>query len=1224
MVKKLVWLFLAIKIFSTAQTLESREQFQSTKSVGSSSRGGSFGLENFLTQTFDDDEDFDVNLEVKKEVPKRPITRGQTYGLESMTGDLSGYSNFPTQSPDRRAPQRDRHRKKTGQPLNIRFEKDRMEEKKPLPFTENEKNRYPSHHEDVKDDGEKRNEFLSETVRKPLERPIEFRKRDEIQQQQGPETAATGRPKKRITMRRRKRPTTEAPVATSRDSETPSISNETPKENLIVEQYNSDTDDSVLFSSTASVPFVLTEEPKVGQQRQQQQPFQHKRTRPMGFRTHTGKDKGEQASTVAEEKSDTSAAGKNGSGSSGEDKTNVRADQGSLQPPPSSPSPSPSSETSHRPQPNRNGGDSSTEVDRLKLLLRKHQGSSLSQILQTRNLSLTDLLSGNRQDVIGDSDATTTPESQKPKDHQLRENAKARQDNFPTPSRSNSIPSVKSRPFSKNENAGRLRFTKKKNKDENGNQIDDSDGSGNGNSDHYNNGYKKTVEKIDENEKPDTNEFSQKNRTRKFHKHAERVDQHEKKDFSNEGKTVTGNPSRINKPDSCQDQEGSCKQGTGYRHSTENRKLTTSLLDYRRKHKIPHGNQPVTSDSEPSDKVAPSNVQQESPPPVVPTISWSANEGKREKQVGGKKTFASSNNPELALIFPKSKNYLNDRITGIKFPGLKKEGFKNEIKNDQTAKQDHTDGDHFHPTSRPRDKGDGKEKPDTGKHSVSNKSSDEVKQAATDGEHTQYKTPTNEKNGNVVETDVETAESSKDEILELLKSAATAQKLEKILASRNMTIGELLLNREKGSAQTNFSRLFSSSQEASRPPESQGSTQATIREVAENGGKDATGRRQENLPLTTLFDEMETDESNPVVGRVEISAAQNQNRETRKTDQIHAVQDFARKDRANDFARDNVQSGIDGLSSREKTVNYYNSLLVPVAESLPASTKTKTKSDVYRTAEPGSISSSSSEDTWMENAKINLQANNRNGFLSGEHPTAETEKQIPSPEIDKSFIPPVIKSTIIISGVVMGIALVVFIAIFAACGWRQRQLRLKADSSICNETLTSKSDKKKRASTRAMSPVEIKRSNTYKKTLDFDDSRSVVSASSEASSYLWNTLKNTFTSRNNTLKNRSEKENCLNARERGNNFVKSRDPNDGRTINRQASNNKYQERLNSLPRETEKYFPAWQKPYSDKDLTRKTDACVRGVIVNNNASGGNNNNNSSGNKNYRLDTWTQN
>lgn len=810
-------------------------------------------------------------------------------------------------------------------------------------------------------------------------------------------------------------------------------------------------------------------------------------------------------------------------------------------------------------------------ADRLKSFLKQHsKGSvSLSELLQTQNLSLTDFLKGKKAEA--EKAAAEAAEKNR---------LKSRHDTTAAASIS-----VKSRPFSKNDNTVRSRPWKNVVKNE---EVENRE---------------KEEEETENYEKPTYNGFKPKNPRRKG---PQEDPEPEDKIKPVPTPSVVESVSELNTDRVSSVLPTSETKITSPEPKPETKRIRDhqSLIsglhqqNYRRKLKIPSKTTESTTTTEVTTPSTSASTTTTTTTTTAATTaeSTTTTEGYRRKKIPGLKIpFKSTNNPDLSLIIPnkRTRNYFNERIQSTRIPLSEKE----ELDITPEIKPNPNDEVNALPVPTKQDKSP------VFKLNESLFNFDKSQEAEV---HEDTQKPKKVEPYNPPPNRSQEEPRQSDEILELLKSAATAQRLEKILAARNMTIGELLLNREKGSAQTNFSNLFTENKTSHYPVptdialEDSLFSATSIEEKTEEINKKS---RKKEKPFIDDFETGETSINNRVVVNPEDEYEKRESRKINKN--VMKFNNFGEgMEYAHGFVRNKKQNDDNIFLNNEKSPADGVYFFVPSTRDTipPTQIYTNSKDDIYRESKFNRNEYYENENNFLEELQRNTAANNlRRKNMASELPE-EKQTETKDSEIDKSFIPPVVKSTIIISGVVMGIALFVFIAIFAACGWKQRQLRLKASSSILNDTLTKADLKKKVKNSTALTPISIKHSSTYKKTLDFDDTLSV---SSEASSYLWNTLKNTFTSRNNTLKNRLEKE--QQGMKSRTNTINKKDTNTQRTINAKEEAKKYEERLNSLHRENEKPSSS-KKIYADREFIKTSNSFRRGTNVNN--------------SHYRFDNWS--
>lgn len=343
---------------------------------------------------------------------------------------------------------------------------------------------------------------------------------------------------------------------------------------------------------------------------------------------------------------------------------------------------------------------------------------------------------------------------------------------------------------------------------------------------------------------------------------------------------------------------------------------------------------------------------------------------------------------------------------------------------------------------------------------------------------------------------------SKDELIELLKSKNNADELEKILHTRNMTLEEILYNREKSTVQTNIEELFSNHR-----IHKEISAQSTV--VFKTLPPFNTMNTEQVAPSENIeYEEPYAEESSHMVDHINLVVR----REGKKLEipSSSSNRESVARNEPDDLMADT--SNVEGLAAwklSKKSLAFGSSY--DAEDSTRTIERVTDKSITYKTTDiPRTeiivLDTLESNKGPERKFKLNLR------HLTRDEGTSETE------DIEKSYIPPAVKSAIIASGVVMGIALFVFIAIFAAYGWRQRQLHLKASSSFFTDGF-SKTEASK--TTNSLSSPYCKRGEKTKKTNEFDDDSS-ESGTSFGGSYLWNTLKNTFGRK--SLKCRLEKQ----------------------------------------------------------------------------------------------------
>ncbi|KAK6627158.1 hypothetical protein RUM44_009635 [Polyplax serrata] len=440
--------------------------------------------------------------------------------------------------------------------------------------------------------------------------------------------------------------------------------------------------------------------------------------------------------------------------------------------------------------------------------------------------------------------------------------------------------------------------------------------------------------------------------------------------------------------------------------------------------------------------------------------------------------FKSSNNPELSLIITDKKSELRekypDRITS-RLPYNKKTTPEIKVKQSDNLVIE----------------------PPKPQNSNSERESESVEDSS---QETETATVTTQSYEYVTKSSEEVKKPEmKDDLIELLRSQYSADALKKILDSRNMTLEEVLQNREKSTVQSNIEELFSSRQMNNY------TTPLSI-EIVEP---------KELNPHKIDLDDLYQSESGVAKGSIIIGQADIV--ETREGKHYSLPIATIHEESVLNFKPDDLRADTSNTENlalwklSDKAVIYGSTF--PHQGPLPVKRITD-KPSIHRSTE---LPDDEDGIILLETLERHQDAGRK--LKMGLNDYRESAKV--SENMDKSYIPPAIKSAIIASGVVMGLALFVFIAIFATCGWRQRRVRLKGSSSILNETLTRSEEKPKLTNT--LTPVNFNDGKTYKKTIEFDDGTS-ESGTSIAGSYLWNSLKNTFTSRANTLKGRLDRE----------------------------------------------------------------------------------------------------
>jgi len=733
-------------------------------------------------------------------------------------------------------------------------------------------------------------------------------------------------------------------------------------------------------------------------------------------------------------------------------------------------------------------------TERLKTLLKQTNGQlSLSELLQTQNLSLADFLKGNpgALSALGgtkvNSEKNSAPVNsnvQVPKDHTIPHIPKI---------------SSKSRPFSKpSNNTKPTRRLPSKNTTTSTTETPKD--------------LPKKLQIIEvTSDKPTYNGFAPKNpRVRGNHKPDQRLHKEKIQDIiglKNEVDTVKESAISENetRPEN-NTEETLIKKDSEKSHRLPVYRLTTSTIppsDYT------IGEQRVVpkryGDYKPKirlDRRKPSSDLSTEGTTISDSQESTTKSTKDEVKVKPSKDprnrvripFMSTNNPDISVIIPSKKN--------------------------TTEKPKERTRERFHLYKRPNSSEERNENILETETDIATHSTTTAATSTTTIQYRRKETTTTEP----------VFDESSDEIIELLKMGNNAERLQKILESRNMTVEELLEKRANISKQPNVTHLFlndrapelSENEKVSELNDNyfHPSTEKNVFKHARIDSDHRQEREKMKSHLTNTFDELYVDES--IVRPIKIPYDEEEKREAKSYEKPPKEEP---KVSQKPVQRLNLAPGVVGKPKNpiplwnvdQQTIyspNPYGYPSYDLNRNLAGQT-----TELPKTPESDIIS--------LETIKRNQDLNSRlrdniNNILK------EQQEVVKEVKDDVTFIPPAVKSAIIASGVVMGIAVIVFVAIFAACGWKQRQFRLRARSSILNDSLNG-STHKKRSGT--LSPVSFKRSALYKKSIDFEDTDSSVSGSSNTSSYLWNTLKHTFQSRNSTLKNRQEKEEKIQEKE---------------------------------------------------------------------------------------------
>jgi hypothetical protein len=405
--------------------------------------------------------------------------------------------------------------------------------------------------------------------------------------------------------------------------------------------------------------------------------------------------------------------------------------------------------------------------------------------------------------------------------------------------------------------------------------------------------------------------------------------------------------------------------------------------------------------------------------------------------------------------------------------------------------------------------------------------------------------------------------SARDEILEFLKTDMGSVHLARILASRNMTLAELIQHRERGSSQLHLADIFRESEQPITQP-----TEASIpaaddteskHEIINNEVKnnirifqqktDIIGTKNtNNIPtIQEMFSFLQDSHSKPLdheINQQAVSAStqEQENSENHSTEESEDPEGYAEKISPDESQIPNTLSTFppnplyfphmptlrpsnpsmhsipswkisyqhpDTIYSLDPTNPYFNPGHRPIITS--------------RLTTPAPLTSNgiSHSIVLLENAGQvrQLASNGVKGIKGPMQVNRDEDKRyevlykedLEDDHESDSGLPTDIKSTITVSCAILGLAILGFLAIFVVCRWKQKQARRRFADDIVSARAHSPilMQPEEKNIQQGLSPVMVNTQDVYKSDISLDGEDNNQNPGARRY-YLWRTLRKTL------------------------------------------------------------------------------------------------------------------
>jgi hypothetical protein len=388
--------------------------------------------------------------------------------------------------------------------------------------------------------------------------------------------------------------------------------------------------------------------------------------------------------------------------------------------------------------------------------------------------------------------------------------------------------------------------------------------------------------------------------------------------------------------------------------------------------------------------------------------------------------------------------------------------------------------------------------------------------------------------------------SARDEILEFLKTDMGSVHLARILASRNMTLAELIEHRERGSSQQHLADIFRDSGQSVRQPTEANipeSNHETVNNEVKNIIRSFQERNTHNIPsIQEMFhflddshseaSDHETNQQAAYISTMEQENSEN-NSEEHSEDAGHAEQTSLSEPQVFDnlsFSPSNPPLYIPHIpsirpsnpsphSDHSRKIPYQhpaNPYFSPDHRPIIASRFTNptpptplTSSDITQNTvllkNAGQVHEVAR--TKVKGIKRPVKVTKAEDTQSDVLHREDFEDDLES----DNALPTDVKSTITVSSAILGLAILGFLAIFVVCRWRQKQARRRFVDGIVNARARSPilMQPEEKNIHQTLSPVMVNTQDLYKRdvSLDGEDDNQDPSARRY---YLWRTIRKTL------------------------------------------------------------------------------------------------------------------
>ncbi|XP_047997886.1 uncharacterized protein LOC125235377 [Leguminivora glycinivorella] len=372
-----------------------------------------------------------------------------------------------------------------------------------------------------------------------------------------------------------------------------------------------------------------------------------------------------------------------------------------------------------------------------------------------------------------------------------------------------------------------------------------------------------------------------------------------------------------------------------------------------------------------------------------------------------------------------------------------------------------------------------------------------------------------------------TEQTAKFEIQEILKDKMTKERLAKILRERNMTLNELVNHRERGSSHVHLADIFHNASKEPNPPEPF-LTKSSIEPISKETYPLRAILEANTYETTTRTASSQTEQNNAQIPVV-MNFGNNVNENGESMGIISLFNKIAENEVTIDKAE--IRKDLEGTpyvssvvsvnatnandTNRESRVmadseDWNELLLYMQAHNI------STFEDDLQTLDKGTSLKESLENLEGEGLMIleDLQKleNFQSDIASSSGETVETSKQDKREHFSESpgilnKLPNNTKSVAIATASILGLAAILFLLTYVAFKWKQQRSKLRKKESFCDGPIPSpvfenRKSSKNNCSSRSISPM-ISNTNIYMSTLESTSGK-------ESPDYMWNSLRKPF------------------------------------------------------------------------------------------------------------------